>query len=121
MDANGDGKVSQDEARKHFDSLEGLDTSAAAKNDPQESKEMADALALIKQHYDEIDSNGDNGLSNEELLGAKSKLPGALLMVCAVAGAVLGGTLVAVFMVLAFIGGLLATIGTKKQPATAGA
>ncbi|MCA9841956.1 MAG: EF-hand domain-containing protein [Vampirovibrionales bacterium] len=74
MDANGDGKVSQDEARKHFDSLEGLDTSAAAKNDPQESKEMADALALIKQHYDEIDSNGDNGLSNEELLGAKSKL-----------------------------------------------
>lgn len=47
-------------------------------------------------------------------MGAKSKVPGALLMVCAIAGAVLGGTLVAVFMVLAFIGGLLATIGTKK-------
>lgn len=48
-------------------------------------------------------------------MGAKSKAPGALLMVCSIAGAVLGGTLVAVFMILAFIGGLLAIIGTKKQ------
>lgn len=51
-------------------------------------------------------------------MGAKSKTPGALLMVCSILGAVLGGTLVAIFMVLAFIGGLLATIGTKKQLAT---
>jgi len=53
-------------------------------------------------------------------MGAKSKVPGALLMVCSIAGAILGGTFVAVFMVLAFIGGLLATIGTKKSaPAVA--
>jgi hypothetical protein len=47
-------------------------------------------------------------------MGAKSKLPGALLMVSSVAGVILGGTLVALFMVLAFIGGLLAIIGTKR-------
>ncbi len=47
-------------------------------------------------------------------MGAKGKMPGVLLMMCAIAGAVLGGTLVAVCMVLALIGGLLATIGTKK-------
>jgi hypothetical protein len=35
-------------------------------------------------------------------------------MVSSVAGVVLGGTFVAIFMILAFIGGLLATIGTKK-------
>lgn len=54
-------------------------------------------------------------------MGAKSKTPGALLMISALAGAVLGGTLVAIFMVLAFIGGLLATIGTKKVAAIASA
>jgi len=43
-------------------------------------------------------------------LGAKGRLPGILLMICAVSGAILGGTIVAVFMVLAFIGGLIATI-----------
>ncbi|ABS14020.1 hypothetical protein [Brucella anthropi] len=41
-------------------------------------------------------------------LGAKTRTPGLLLMICAVAGAILGGTIVAVFMVLAFIGGLIA-------------
>jgi hypothetical protein len=50
-------------------------------------------------------------------MGAKSKVPGALLMVSSVAGVVLGGTFVAIFMILAFIGGLLATIGTKKPVA----
>lgn len=48
-------------------------------------------------------------------LGAKSRIPGILLMICAVAGAILGGTIVAVFMVLAFIGGLIATFGTKRN------
>lgn len=47
-------------------------------------------------------------------LGAKGRVPGILLMVCAVLGAVLGGTLVAVFMVLALVGGLLAVLGTKR-------
>lgn len=47
-------------------------------------------------------------------MGAKTRVPGALLMISSVLGAVLGGTLVALFMVLAFIGGLLATIGVKK-------
>jgi len=48
-------------------------------------------------------------------LGAKGRLPGILLMICAVAGAILGGTIVAVFMALAFIGGLIATFGGQKQ------
>lgn len=47
-------------------------------------------------------------------IGAKSRVPGVLLIVCALAGAVLGGTLVAIFMVLALIGGILAVVGTKK-------
>jgi len=38
--------------------------------------------------------------------------PGFALVACAVLGAVLGGTFVAIFMVLTFIGGLLAVIGT---------
>lgn len=55
-------------------------------------------------------------------MGAKGKLPGALLMISSILGAVLGGTLVAICMVLAFVGGLLATIGTKKaSPAPASA
>lgn len=47
-------------------------------------------------------------------IGARSRLPGILLIVCAVLGAILGGTLVAVFMVLALIGGILATIGARR-------
>ncbi|MDH0117266.1 hypothetical protein N7379_22530 [Rhizobium pusense] len=47
-------------------------------------------------------------------MGATSKTPGALLIVSAILGAVLGGTLVAIFMVLAFIGGILAVFGAKK-------
>jgi Ca2+-binding EF-hand superfamily protein len=74
MDANGDGKVSKDEGRKHMDSLEGLDTSAGSTDETEESKEMEKALELVKKHFDKIDSNGDNGLSNEELLEARSKL-----------------------------------------------
>ena len=49
-------------------------------------------------------------------MGAKGRIPGILLMICAVLGAILGGTLVAVCMALALVGGLLATLG-GKQPA----
>ena len=47
-------------------------------------------------------------------MGATSKKPGIFLIICSIAGAILGGTLVAVCMVLALIGGILATIGAKK-------
>lgn len=53
-------------------------------------------------------------------MGAKTKTPGLLLMLCAIAGAILGGMLVAICMVLAFIGGLLATVSTKKAVTAAG-
>ena len=54
------------------------------------------------------------------VLGAKGRVPAILLIVSSVAGAILGGTLVAIFMVLALIGGILALIGTKKaKPAAA--
>jgi hypothetical protein len=45
---------------------------------------------------------------------AKSKVPGILLIISSIAGAILGGTLVAVFMVLSLVGGVLAVIGAKK-------
>lgn len=48
-------------------------------------------------------------------LGARGRLPGILLMICAVAGAILGGTIVAVFMALAFLGGLVAMLGRKNN------
>ena len=48
-------------------------------------------------------------------LSAKSRVAAILLIACAVLGAILGGTLVAVFMVLALVGGILAVIGTKKD------
>lgn len=51
-------------------------------------------------------------------MGATSRWPGALLIICALAGAVLGGTFVALFMVLALIGGVLALFGRKAAPAT---
>jgi hypothetical protein len=48
-------------------------------------------------------------------MGSESRVPGALLTLCAIAGAILGGTLVAVCMALAFVGGVLATMGAKKR------
>ena len=48
-------------------------------------------------------------------MGSESKIPGALLTLCAIAGATLGGTFVAVCMVLALVGGILATMGAKKS------
>ncbi|MGB3044209.1 MAG: hypothetical protein WBB98_13580 [Xanthobacteraceae bacterium] len=47
-------------------------------------------------------------------MGSQSRVPGVLLILCAIAGAVLGGTFVAVFMVLALIGGILALFGGKR-------
>ena len=52
------------------------------------------------------------------LIGAKGRVPGALLIVCAIAGAVLGGTLVAIFMGLAAIGGILAVIPARERPSS---
>ena len=51
-------------------------------------------------------------------IGAKGRAPGILLIVCALAGAVLGGTLVAIFMALAAVGGLLAALGSKEKRLT---
>jgi hypothetical protein len=50
-------------------------------------------------------------------LGARSRVPGILLIICALVGAILGGTLVAVFMALALAGGVLATIGATNKVA----
>lgn len=47
-------------------------------------------------------------------LGASSRTPGIILIVCSILGAILGGTLVAIFMVLALIGGVLALFGVKS-------
>lgn len=47
---------------------------------------------------------------------SKPRPAGWGLAVSALLGAVLGGTLVAVFMVLAFIGGILVIMGAKKAP-----
>lgn len=54
-------------------------------------------------------------------MGANSRIPGFLLIVSSLAGAVLGGTFVAVCLVLALIGGILATFGVKKAPTAAAA
>jgi len=48
-------------------------------------------------------------------MGSKTKKPGALLIVTSITGAIIGGTFVAIFMALALIGGILATIGTKQN------
>lgn len=54
------------------------------------------------------------------VIGAQSRWPGVLLSLSAIMGAILGGSFVAVFMVLAFVGGLLAILGQKKiTPVTA--
>lgn len=50
-------------------------------------------------------------------MGATRRLPGALLVVTSIAGAILGGTFVALFMMLALVGGVLAMMGVKKRDA----
>ena len=47
-------------------------------------------------------------------MGAKGRGPGVLLILCAIGGAILGGTIVAVFMALAGIGGILAVVGRRE-------
>lgn len=47
-------------------------------------------------------------------IGAKGRIPGVLIVISAIAGAILGGTLVAIFMALAGIGGLLAAIASPE-------
>lgn len=54
-------------------------------------------------------------------MGAKSRTPSALLVTSSILGAVMGGTMVALFMVLALVGGIIAMIGTKKPSALAAA
>jgi hypothetical protein len=48
-------------------------------------------------------------------IGSNSRVPGILLIICSILGAILGGTLVAIFMVLAFLGGILATFGSRQK------
>ena len=51
-------------------------------------------------------------------MNAKSKMPGNNLIICSIAGALFGGTLVAVFMVLALMGGIINSIGSRKTVAS---
>lgn len=48
-------------------------------------------------------------------IGARSKIPGILLILCSIAGAILGGTMVAVAMVLSLIGGILVFLGVRSE------
>lgn len=48
-------------------------------------------------------------------LGAKGRVPGILLVISAIAGAILGGTLVAICMALVIMGGILAIIGGGRK------
>ena len=50
-------------------------------------------------------------------IGTKGRIVGVLLIACAIAGVIGGGTLVAVFMALTAIGGILATIDSGRAPA----
>ena len=52
-------------------------------------------------------------------IGAKGRIPGMLLIVCAIGGAILGGTFVAIFMALAALGGVVAVIPARERPAGA--
>ena len=48
-------------------------------------------------------------------MNAKSKKVGFLLIVCAVAGAITGGTFVAICMALALVGGILVVLAKAEQ------
>ncbi|GAB9242114.1 hypothetical protein [Bradyrhizobium diazoefficiens] len=47
-------------------------------------------------------------------MGSNSRIPGMLLVIASIAGAILGGTFVAIFMLLAFVGGVLAAIPASR-------
>ncbi|MCY4641425.1 MAG: hypothetical protein OXC41_01795 [Gammaproteobacteria bacterium] len=48
-------------------------------------------------------------------LGTERKIMGILIVVCAIGGAILGGTLVAIFMALALVGGILIIAAPRKH------
>jgi hypothetical protein len=48
-------------------------------------------------------------------IGAKTKIPGILLIINSILGAILGGTFVAIFMLLSLVGGILALFGAKAK------
>ena len=48
-------------------------------------------------------------------IGAKSRISGYVLILCAVVGGLTGGTLVAICMVLALAGGVVATVGVSGE------
>lgn len=48
-------------------------------------------------------------------ISAKGRAVGILLIVSSLLGAILGGTFVAIFMVLALVGGILSTLGAGKM------
>lgn len=52
-------------------------------------------------------------------IAAKSRKPAIALMVCAVLGAILGGTFVAICMALALVGGIIAAVPKPRIPALA--
>lgn len=47
-------------------------------------------------------------------INAKSKLMGLALLVCSAAGIILGGTFVAIFMLLSLAGGVLVLLGVRQ-------
>lgn len=51
--------------------------------------------------------------------GAKTKKVGIAIIITSILGALLGGTFVAIFMVLALMGGIFAVIGAGNKPASA--
>jgi hypothetical protein len=48
-------------------------------------------------------------------MGAKGRIPGCLLIASALLGVVFGGTLVAIFMALALMGGILTVVQGRSQ------
>lgn len=54
-------------------------------------------------------------------MNAGSRWPAVLTILCALTGAVLGGSLVAIFMVLALIGGIVGLFGAGKSAASGAA
>jgi len=54
-------------------------------------------------------------------INSETKKPGIFLIVLSILGIIFGGTIVAIFMVLSLIGGIVALVGTKKvEKETAG-
>lgn len=49
---------------------------------------------------------------------AKSRVPGVLLLISSILGAILGGTIVAIFMLISMLGGILAIFGGKPPKST---